>query len=55
MLLRRDWEQSFPRKQADGWFHLVAYGSWALTTHEKELTFNQVRVSGIEMGHYRTF
>ena len=23
------------QKQADGWFHLVAYGSWALTTHEK--------------------
>ena len=24
-----------PQKQADGQFHLVAYGSWALTTHEK--------------------
>ena len=23
------------QKQADGQFHLVAYGSWALTTHEK--------------------
>ena len=23
------------KKQADGWFHLVAYGSQALTTHEK--------------------
>ena len=23
------------QKQEDGWFHLVAYGSWALTTHEK--------------------
>ena len=23
------------QKQADGWFHLVAYGSWVLTTHEK--------------------
>ena len=23
------------QKQADGWFHLVAYGSWALTIHEK--------------------
>ena len=21
--------------QEDGWFHAVAYGSWALTTHEK--------------------
>ena len=23
------------QKKADGWFHLVAYGSWALTAHEK--------------------
>ena len=23
------------QKQADGWLHLVAYGSWALTAHEK--------------------
>ena len=23
------------QKQEDGWFHSVAYGSWALTTHEK--------------------
>ena len=23
------------QKQADGWFHPVAYGSWALTVHEK--------------------
>ena len=23
------------QKQEDGWFHLVAYGSWALTTHAK--------------------
>ena len=23
------------QKQADGWYHPVAYGSWALTTHEK--------------------
>ena len=23
------------QKQEDRWFHLVAYGSWALTTHEK--------------------
>ena len=23
------------QKQEDGWFHQVAYGSWALTTHEK--------------------
>ena len=35
MLLRRKWEQCFPQKQADGQFHLVAYGCWALTAHEK--------------------
>ena len=23
------------QKQADGWFHPVAYGRWALTAHEK--------------------
>ena len=23
------------QKQGDGWFHPVASGSWALTTHEK--------------------
>ena len=23
------------QKQEDGWFHPVAYGSWVLTTHEK--------------------
>ena len=23
------------QKQEDGQFHLVAYGSWAITTHEK--------------------
>ena len=32
---RRDWEWFFPRnKRMDG-FHPVAYGSWALTTYEK--------------------
>ena len=25
----------FSQKQEDGWFHLVAFGSWVLTTHEK--------------------
>ena len=32
---RRDWEQFFPRNKEDGWFHPVAYGSQAFTTHEK--------------------
>ena len=35
MLLRRDWEWHFLKKQADGCYHLVAYGSQALTAHEK--------------------
>ena len=35
MLLRRDWEQYFPKKQADGQYHLVTHGSQALTAHEK--------------------
>ena len=40
------------QKQADGWFHPVAYGSWALTA--QELNY-QIRVSGIEMGHHKAF
>ena len=28
-------EAVLSQKQGDRWFHLVAYGSWALTTHEK--------------------
>ena len=30
------------QKQADGWFHLVAYGSWALTAHEKNYHSNKL-------------
>ena len=30
------------KKQEDGWFHLVAYGSWALTTHEKSYHFTKL-------------
>ena len=41
------------QKQADGWYHLVTYGSWALTTHE-ELSFYQTWVPGTEMGHHIT-
>ena len=33
--LRRDWGAVLSQKQEDGPFHLVVYGSWALTTHEK--------------------
>ena len=34
-LLRGDWEWYFPQKQADGHYHPVAYGSQALTAHER--------------------
>ena len=39
------------QKQEDGWFHLVAYSSWALSTHKKELSFYKTRVFSIEVGH----
>ena len=43
------------QKQEDGWFHPVAYGSWVLTTHEKNYHSTKLRVSGVKMGHYGTF
>ena len=40
LLLERDSSKEglgavLSQKQEDGWFHPMAYGSWALTTHEK--------------------
>ena len=35
------------QKHASGLYHLVAYGSWALTAHGKELSFYQIWVPGI--------
>ena len=43
------------QKQEDRWFHLVAYGSWCAHHTQKELSFYEAAVSGIKMGHYRTF
>ena len=43
------------QKQADRWFHPVAYGSWALTAHEKNYNSTKLRVSGIKMGCYGAF
>ena len=43
------------KKQADGRYHLVAYGSQALTAHEKKLPFHQTWVPGAKMGNYKTF
>ena len=42
------------QKQADGQFHLVAYGSLP-SQPMKELPLHQIRVSGIKMGHHGTF
>ena len=47
--------RSLSQKQEDQQFHLVAYGSWALTTHEKNYHSTKAGVSGIKMGHYGTF
>ena len=43
------------QKQVDGQFHLVAYGSQALTAHEKNYHSTKLRVSGFEMGHHGAF
>ena len=42
------------QKQEDGCFHPVAYGSWALTTHEKNYHSTKLGVSGIKVGHHGT-
>ena len=35
MLLRKGLQEVLSQKQAGGHYHLVVYGSWALTAHEK--------------------
>ena len=36
------------QEQVDGWFHLVAYGSWALTTHEKNYHSTKLEFLALE-------
>ena len=37
------------QKQVDGWFHLVAYGSWALTAHEKNYHSTKLEFLALKM------
>ena len=43
------------QKQDDGWFHPVAYGSWALTMHERNYHSTKLEFLALEMAHYGTF
>ena len=54
----RDWEQFFPQKQEDGWFHPVAYGSWALTMHEKNYHSTKLEFLALKwaiMEHFKEY
>ena len=42
-------------KQADGHYHPVGYGSWALTAHEKNYHSTKLEFPGTKMGCHRTF
>ena len=42
------------QKQEDGQFHLVAYGSWALTTHEKNYHSTNLEFLVLKWGHHGT-
>ena len=41
-LLRRDWEQCFPKTEEDGQYHPVTYGSLTLTIHVKNYHFTKL-------------
>ena len=46
------------QKQADGWFHLVAYGSWALTAHEKNYHSTKLEFLALKwatMEHFKEY
>ena len=46
------------QKQEDGWFHLVAYGSWALSTHEKNYHSTKLEFLALKwavMEHFKEY
>ena len=46
------------QKQEDRWFHLVAYGSWALTTHEKNYHSTKLEFLALKwaiMEHFKEY
>ena len=43
------------QKQEGRQFHPVAYGSWALTTHEKNYHSTKLEFLALKWGCYRTF
>ena len=48
----------FSQKQEDGWFQLVAYGSWVLTTHEKNYHLTKLEFLELKwaiMEHFKEY
>ena len=46
------------QKQVDGWFHLVVYGSWALTAHEKNYHSTKLEFLALKwavMEHFKEY
>ena len=46
------------QKQVDGWFHLVAYGSWALTAHKKSYHSTKLEFLALKwaiMEHFKEY
>ena len=46
------------QKQVDGWFHPVAYGSWALTAHEKNYHSTKLEFLALKWattGHFKEY
>ena len=54
----RDWEQFFPRNWKTNGHILVAYGSWALTTHEKNYHSTKLEFLALKwavMEHFKEY